>query len=176
MKADADYQARITEGLRALSAVQKVYPSAILAGGYLRDAFFGRSQKDIDIFVDYSEVITGLPGSVVNTASGYMDNGDVDLVWELKGYALPVQVIMLREGLTAMSRCLEHDFDFCQIWHDGWSTGCTSAFANANMDEITLVHCENQKEFDRSMRRWKRLSVKYPECVLVIPERFHKYD
>lgn len=171
-----------SEGLRALSAVQKVFPSAILAGGYLRDCWFGRSPKDIDIFFEYTENPTAalrhaLGAANVDPMMGamYREQGDVNSVWDLKGFAHPCQVIMLNEGLTAISRVKDHDFDFCQIWHDGWRLNCTVAFTHMNAQEVTLTHCESQSEFNRSMDRWDRLKQKYPDFKLVIPPRYRHY-
>lgn len=74
----------IEGGLQALAAVQQLFPGAVLAGGYLRDKFFGRSPKDIDIFIPNDpELITlaasSIPGASRVTALGqgaeYMSAG-----------------------------------------------------------------------------------------------------
>jgi hypothetical protein len=43
------------------------------------------------------------------------------------------------------------------------------------LHEITLVHCESQHEFNRSMVRYERLKQKYPEFTLVIPNKYKAY-
>lgn len=166
--------------LDALALVKRTFPGAIIAGGFLRDAFFGRQKKDIDIFVPFdaderTSLSMELDGFKRLSWSGYMVGGEVEMVWELKdsdSFGYPVQVIMLRAGLDVEERARAHDFDFCQVWHDGTFWRESLDFASRNMYEVTLVHCESQKEFDRSMRRWERLKQKYPDMTLVIPERF----
>lgn len=182
---DPSYTQRTTEGLRALSAVQKVFPDAVLAGGYLRDAWYGREQKDIDIFIGYVQKADN-PTLLLQDQLGhdeiqpmlgsmYRKQGDVNSVWNVSGFDLPAQVIMLNPGHTPTSRAREHDFDFCQIWHDGWATGSTLDFRQANYREVTLVQCEDQTQFNRSMVRWERLKEKYPDFKLVIPPRYRHY-
>ncbi len=171
----------IQEGLRALAAVQAVFPGAALAGGYLRDAFFGRSQKDIDIFVPYQRDIPmdSLGLSLFTTPASYMEQAEVHAVFEvdaMDGHSLPVQVIFMAEGVDVIQRIMNHDFDFCQIWHDGWGTNWSADFAHMNPREVTLVHCEDLKQFKRSMKRWDRLKAKYPDFTLIIPERFSAFQ
>lgn len=175
----------ISEGMRALEAVKAVFPGAILAGGYLRDAHFGRSAKDIDIFVPhmsdtrhldlrYAEPGSGLLLCSVAGAAEYMEQTDVNRIFDfdMLGYALPVQVVMMAPGVDVVQRCGEHDFDFCQIWHDGWVTRTTIEFRSMAPRVVTLTHCEDAAQFARSMRRWDRLKAKYPDFELAIPQRF----
>jgi hypothetical protein len=48
MKIPADWQA-------VLQKIQTVYPSAIIAGGALRDLYHGKPVKDVDIFISVNE-------------------------------------------------------------------------------------------------------------------------
>lgn len=43
------------EAERLLKRIQKIYPDAVISGGYLRDLYFGKKPKDIDVFVPFSE-------------------------------------------------------------------------------------------------------------------------
>ena len=169
----------IQPGLDALRAVQKVFPGALLAGGYLRDAHLSRAPKDIDIFVAHSD--TWVAGNLMMVsmtgAAEYMEQSEVGAIWNVEGFGLPVQVIMLRPGLSPQDRAEKHDFGVCQVWHDGDVMGFTSGFSeDAHERTFTLRHCEDQKEYDRSMRRWDRLKEKFPEFTLVVPEEFALYS
>jgi hypothetical protein len=43
--------------------------------------------------------------------------------------------------------------------------------------KFTLSHCEDQQQFDRSMRRWtSKFRQRFPEFALVIPEQFRQFD
>lgn len=43
------------EGVRVLKKIQKIYPDAVISGGYLRDLYYGKKPKDIDIFIPFKE-------------------------------------------------------------------------------------------------------------------------
>jgi len=171
-----------TLGLVVLAEVQKFFPKAILAGGYLRDTLTGRTPKDIDVFIPSPE-----PGAVRNFesvmkcspdsgAAEYMDRGEVAAIWTVPGFAVPVQVISLKPGLCPVDRARNHDFGICQVWHDGTGQYMTEIFAKdlANRT-FTLAACEDSTEFARSMRRWDRLKEKFPEWALVILDEFSHY-
>ena len=170
----------ISEGLRALKAVQAVFPGALLAGGYLRDAVFKRQPKDIDIFVPFMDTV---PTDTVPKlypeagAADYIEQGEVSGIFNVYGFDLPVQVIALKQGLDPVDRAKAHDLSFCQVWHDGVELGMTKSFMSTYANGVvTLDTCEDKAEFDRSMRRWARLSLKYPEMILSVPERFRQYE
>lgn len=167
----------ISIGLKALFAVQAVVPGAILAGGYLRDSILSRPAKDIDIFVPYQgpgvAPFLKLGALVMTGAAQYMEQTEVDNVFDLPGFELPVQIIELAPGLDPVDRTKDHDFGICQVWHDGTAMGSTEAFTKDCGDQtFTLVSCANKPEYDRSMRRWERLKLKFPEFTLVLPEQF----
>jgi hypothetical protein len=167
------------DALEALAAVRVVFPEAIIAGGFLRDVYFHRTPKDIDIFVPYTlgaaTKMLDRFNIPVMVGSAYMPGSDVGVIWNIPGYTLPVQVIMMDHGVDIVERVKKHDFDFCQIWHDGFCTYSTDAFKAMNMNTVTLVDCEDHLQFKRSMRRWDRLKQKYPDYQLVIPKRFQHF-
>lgn len=153
------------------------FPSAIVAGGCVRDEIFGKPVKDIDVFVSYADAYKYLfPEShfadclerdvSLEYWSLYTDIPDVDSVCSVVPLAgeLPVQIIIMKPRLSPIERLGLLDFGFCQVAWDGKEVVYTPEFQwDHYFDEITLVHCENQHEFDRSMVRYERLKQKYPE-------------
>ena len=166
--------------LKALTDVQKHYPDALIAGGFLRDTATGRTPKDIDIFIPHQELPRGFPlASELSVEGGaqYASGTEVECLWDLTGYELPVQIIMLRPGMDPVERSQNHDFGICQIW---WNGVGQAEYSEAFIHDIrhktfTLTHCEDESEYKRSIRRWDRLSQKYPEFSLVIPDKFQRF-
>jgi len=172
----------IETGLSALKAVQTVVPEALLAGGYLRDCLLGREPKDIDIFIPYQgaeiRAFRELPGAHTDIPECYMEQSEVASVGSLRGFEMPVQVIELRPGLNPLDRVKAHDFGICQVWSSGDGFSCTPAFLHdIRCATFTLTECNDAKEYARSMRRWYRLSKKYPDYTLVVPQEIRsKYE
>lgn len=170
-------------GLRALESVQSVFPGAILAGGYLRDVLCGRAPRDIDIFVPYMAMdlkraiaLGILRAERMTGAAEYMERTEVCDIWDLADCELPIQIIMLSPGWNPIERAKNHDFGICQVWMSGAAVEYTEAFvADVASNTFTLVACETEIEYRRSMRRWTRLQEKYREFTLVVPEEFRKF-
>lgn len=166
--------------LKALTNVQKHYPDALIAGGFLRDMATERTPKDIDIFIPYQVLPVGFPLAPELSTDGlaeYCNGTDVACVWDLRGYELPVQVIMLQPYLDTVERVKNHDFGICQIWWHGQGVAeYTPEFIqDLRAKTFTLIHCEDNKEYRRSIRRWYRLSEKYEGWALVIPDEFQRF-
>lgn len=164
------------------------FPGAIVGGGAIRDMMLSRSVKDIDVFIpcqpvgvaNTAEALTAALGRVVSVSPwcGYIDLADCSTVYEV-GHEpvlmseLPVQIMELRPGLPTKERVSRFDFGLCQAWFDGTTWGLTEQFRRDAYDQtMTLSFCESEKEFERSMRRFDRLSKKFPEYELVIPAEF----
>lgn len=169
------------EVLEVLQRVKEFAPSAILAGGYLRDTVLDRPAKDIDIFccaeVEPMRLRRKFPEARLEPFSHWLEYQDNEVVsvWNLgTAMGLPVQLIEI-DG-HPLDRAKEHDFGICQVWHDGTDMDSTEAFLRDCLDSsFTLVRCENQAQFDRSMKRFARLSQKYPDHELVIPLEFKQW-
>ena len=167
------------------------FPSAIVAGGCVRDEIFGKPVKDIDVFVSYADVarwyttdhIAHFENAIGRKVtkedwSTYMDIPDVDSVYSVHSLTkeLPVQIIVMKKGLSPVQRIDQLDFGFCQVFANGKDVFATDEFYDDLRNKtITLVHCEHQHEFDRSWVRLNRLMKKYPEFDYVIPEKYHGY-
>jgi hypothetical protein len=187
--------------MQALELVKDI-PGAAIAGGFIRDSIVGVQFKDIDIFIPYTEdkvieaVMAKIDAEEMQSAS-YMSQQEVTRIWskyltseDTDEYDTPeddlliskqheVQIIMLAKGMTLADRIPLYDFGFCQCWFDGKTLSYTDAFVDdLTRKEYTLVHCEDKKQFDRSMRRAEKFKKRFFDWKLVIPvdikDRFNK--
>jgi hypothetical protein len=172
---------------------------ALIAGGACRDHILGRPVKDIDVFVPDQEGIEMKLGAAfghlhVNPiiAAEYAGaGGEVDHVYEVSfgddpfgETHIPVQAIVLAQGLDPIERARHHDFGICQAWYvEGTQTAigfiqATEAFhLDMGNKTFTLSHCEDVTQFDRSMRRWGRFKERFPEFTVVVSDEYRSlYD
>ncbi|WP_422023414.1 hypothetical protein [Pyruvatibacter mobilis] len=172
------------DALRILRTVEKAAGvPAFLGGGALRDLYHGIPYKDLDIFFEgggdtaaverSSEVylavtrqnyhhVTGAPSSLWDSVTDLYTT----CVYRKEE---EVNVIALRKASTLEEVLHRFDFGICQIGcgSDG-QVFATPAFVNDYAKEtFTLMKPE---EADRSLTRWERLRVKFPEHRLVLGE------
>lgn len=159
------------------------FTDAVVSGGYLRDHLAKVPPKDIDVFTPHMEahqiasMLRAFPDArveIFNNAIEYISSGEVVAVYQLGlVQGIPLQLIMLSGGISPRERYKTNDFGQCQCMDDGTSFEGTAQFvSDCYMQEFTLSVCEDQRQFDRSMRRWSRLSKKFPTHELVIQSRF----
>jgi hypothetical protein len=163
----------------ALRLIQTYAPSAVLAGGALRDLDNGKPVKDLDIFVHgYHEIDTlRLTMRLKQTFDAQYLEGTKDVLAAYKvlnDLECPeINIVHLRAPFTSF-QCIERmDFGICQIAY--LSNGMVETTAAYDADRrnhtITLMRADDQPGFDWSMRRYERLSKKYP-WPLVVPQHF----
>lgn len=169
-----------------LKRVRDIAPSAIVAGGYLRDRLNFVSPKDVDIFVEplglqqQFDLAKRFPLKK-DTATQFLEYtggefSEVCGVWSL-GIADGYSVQLIEVDKAPEQRAREHDFGICQVYHDGTDLHVTDAFLKDHSERtFTLSHCESKAQFDRSMARYERLSMKYPSYPLVIPQEFQQWQ
>jgi len=170
----------------ALAALKRAGIDGLIAGGAVRDHILNKPVRDIDVFVEYRadieqrlEQAYGI-GCVNRMMAAEYAGNEVKHVFEVMSDSLtdvPVQVIVLNEGLTPGDRAAHHDFGICQCWYLGGGTfDWTGAFlSDKELGRFTLTHCEGQGEFDRSMRRWEKFAGRFPEFNLRVPAEFADY-
>jgi hypothetical protein len=173
--------------LEVLAAVQKAAPDAVLAGGALRDHWSGAPVKDLDIFVGhdpqdnaqnytlYKALTAAEPTVSLTQTCNFASCDELGDCYQTDTYrladGLEVNLIILAQsGLEATVNRI--DFGYCQIGTDGvrvYETDhrVTDVFAKT----FTLVRGDTDADVDRSLRRWDRLSQKYPGFTLVNPYR-----
>lgn len=179
-------------GLQILQEVQQKYPEAIIAGGFLRDLFFGKEFKDIDIFVSWQSPLHlgsyDFPDDFIESSTCDMsystDNeiANVDKLYFSVEMHYPENYVKLFElniievqAKDLAARVQEHDFDFCQVYTDGKQIyGANILQQILDTKTITLVQCENAKQWQRSMKRWDRFQEKYPGFKLKIKEGIYR--
>lgn len=162
------------------------YPSAVIAGGAMRDLTFGRAIKDIDVFISYEDDKRVSQFDVDNRSyiykefSGYMNIPDVGRIYSVEqqnnnvnDINYNIEVISMDKGMSPFDRIDTFDFGICQIAFNGSEIYKTEHFKHDEQNKtVTLVYCENQHEWDRSTYRYERsLSKKYSEFTAVIPPR-----
>jgi len=168
---------------------------ALIAGGACRDHILGKPVKDIDVFVPDQDGIEMKLG----TAFGHLHvkpiiaaeyagaGGEVEHVYEISfgddpfgDSHIPVQIIVLAQGLDPMERARHHDFGLCQAWYQEASetaSGFVQATEAFHLDmtnrTFTLSHCEDEQQYARSMRRWTgKFKERFPGYRVYVPNEF----
>jgi hypothetical protein len=164
-----------------LSQFQQSDPTAILAGGSLRDAYCGKIHKDLDFFLtddihpskivdDYFPAVYGVsarrmkhlplfPREISTARDAYRNVKYVKSVYELSWHDLNINVIVC-EKYPSITEFLESfDFGICQIAYDGKQVICTNAFYwDFKYKLFTMMHGTS---FEKSKERFARISKRY---------------
>jgi hypothetical protein len=177
---------------------------ALIAGGACRDHLLGRPVKDVDVFVPsqpnidvkLAQAFGAFNVSPIIAAEYAGAGGEVEHVYEIREedadpFAphplehVPVQVIVLSPGLNPIERAKHHDFGICQCWYVPHAGGLLSTVGFIQVTEafhldmtnqtFTLDHCEDQQQFDRSMRRWARFKGRFQGFELRLPEKYQLF-
>jgi len=168
---------------------------ALIAGGACRDHILGRPVKDIDVFVPsqpnidvkLAKAFGAFNVSPIIAAEYAGAGGEVEHVYEIQEEdadpfaphpleRVPVQVIVLAPGLDPIERAQHHDFGICQVWYLNRNFFAhTEAFhLDMQFKTFTLDHCEDQQQFDRSVRRWTgKFAQRFPEFRMSYPKFKH---
>ncbi len=159
------------------------FPEAVCAGGALRDLYNGHTDdiKDIDIFIEVHENLAqkladhfkGWTGRLVvpQHIAQYRDFENVHEVYEYQISEFPpIQLIVMSKAIEPRAIIERHDMGICQIAFDGYRQYATPAYDTDARDKtFTLIRCRDQKDYNRSMRRWERFSQRYVGWHLVAP-------
>lgn len=162
----------------------------VIAGGALRDLDNNVAPKDIDVFVwdrgkeRNQEMLAGLwPEDAISTdvprhVCNYLSSGDVSEVLKIDHDAVlvPVQIVFLRQrqGPAAIAdRC---DFGISRIIYGGTQPFITDDYLiDKALKRFTILRADNKDDLERSERRFVRISERYPEWELVIPEWLYRH-
>lgn len=172
-----------------LSRLKEVgFKEALVAGGALRDIHNGHGHdvKDIDVFIKdrpiyLTMLITALHDfdyrlAVPMHVTQYMQFEGVVAVHEFISREHPelppVQIVVMKENRSTEPSVIiaRHDYGICQIGYDGQTLYRTPAYdLDQKNHTFTLVRCRDEKDHARSMKRWERLHLKYPDWSLNDP-------
>lgn len=171
--------------LKVLANIQQASPSAILAGGCLRDLAHGVSAKDIDIFVDQYEAPALLleeqarlthPEKLnfIDCDVTYQDwSSDVIGIHEFgRDDGQPMlNLIVVRGGTCTVEEQLERfDFGICKVAHDGTDYQVHADYLKDRANRtFTLTRSGTKRQWEQSLKRFERISPRYPGWTLVTP-------
>lgn len=167
-----------------MSLVRSLLPSAFLAGGALRDLDNGRAVKDLDVFYTDNDPGFALDEALKKQgytyhkycAGDYMHaSGEVQdaCVWVSSHGQPDLNLVHLVPSFNPASIIDRVDFGLCQIGCDALGVTSTPAYQYDKEHQcFTLTRAESVEGVERSLKRYARLSRKYPGWRLNVPKEF----
>jgi hypothetical protein len=168
------------EWLDVLKEVHAVFPSAVIAGGALRDLMHERPIKDVDIFIpvhkDYVGALDNAFEAIWDLFAGEDCTLDPDSQY---GVHKPEEADRDLYAIFKLNRRYKYDlilctpdaaridtFDIniCQITCDGKHVKMTGAFAHGFLTKTLKVM--NVNRTDRNAARMERIALKYPDYTV----------
>ena len=172
------------EWKQVLQDIQQVFPGAKIAGGALRDLFFERPIKDVDIFCNIDEMPQGFdsmlmevfPQLVLVQGAGsdkYLGETSDRPIYGIYQFT---DAKYKYEIIVTIAACCDvdlFDLSICQITFDGDTLHMTDKFA-ATVETGCIEVC-NINRADRQEDRIKRILEKYPDFTILSKEE-DSYD
>lgn len=181
------------EYFHTLSKIRQVIPSAIIAGGAIRDLYHNKSISDVDIYVPQGKYSEGFwkhllelklndtdyvsqPGK---DSEHYEILNHIDAVWEIQKSGTLYNIITV--DLEPIEYVLRYfNIGLCKAYCDGTKIRLTADFIHdSRTKQLTIVAEDmSQDEFNHMMNyHIVKLQIKYPEYSLIIPVNYIKlYD
>jgi len=182
--------------IKQLLKIREDIPSAIIAGGCLRDQYHGKPINDIDIYVPCSaknvydekywiDKFNLLAEDLFNSdyatllepdrGGDYTVKNYIEDVWEISKDDLKYNIILV-EGVNPKEYVTRFfDIGLCKVWCDGKRIRYSSDFMyDSRYKKLTIV-TENisQEEFNYMMANHiKKLKTKYSDHKLVVPKKY----
>jgi hypothetical protein len=164
-----------------LSKVQIHFPSAVIAGGALRDLWHNQTPKDVDIFIPVDEPEDNLyvdqmadldPMYELIAASIYgqeqvpatRQNGlrEIFAIYRLNIDGIVYELIFIQADDAPVHTVF--DINICQAAYDGQEVVLTDEFLRGVNEKVLRVCNVNRK--DRQTKRLMRVAEKYPEYTV----------
>tara|TARA_Y100001001_G_scaffold163782_1_gene193797 strand:+ start:1135 stop:1761 length:627 start_codon:yes stop_codon:yes gene_type:complete len=180
--------------LGVLEDIQKVCPSAVLAGGALRDLYHGVEVKDLDIFIQAGDEAEswGLfeklggkrPKDFTEFGYGLQDLSDMDSdggayprsmqeVILVENYVgenptdIPVQLIFVNWNTARIHE--RFDIGICRVSTDGVKVFVSKEFKEDHHEKVLNIRrCENKWMLGSSIERIVRLREKYADFQIAL--------
>lgn len=152
------------EWLDVLSRVQTVSPSAIIAGGALRDLYNDKPIKDVDIFIAYNPIIDFEIGELFcDTTKVFQQHDEYNGVELLAVYESTIDGVLYNFIVCTEEHCDINNFDIniCQISCDGKKLSFTAEYSYGIRDKV--IRIVNVNCLDENRKRVERIHNKYPE-------------
>lgn len=151
-----------------LAELQQNDPTAVLAGGAIRDLYCGVSPKDLDFFTKWNKDLIFFQSLPIIRSSDINYEGMmfVDAIVSIDKGPLPINII-IGSGYNTTTELIEtFDFGICQIAFDGKNIIKTPAFDwDFKYGLFTLRMTLRQNK--RSLQRFERISPRYPNFKIV---------
>ena len=177
------------EWRECLFEIQKDFPNAVIAGGCLRDCYFKREIKDVDIFIPEVDN-AALEKFLVNKynvsitrniqAKKYdnVKNPEVDQVITVANAAGKYPVDFIAVDVNKERVLARFDYDICQLSYDLNNFIMTDEFKNCTKTKtIHLIRCDDADQWKRSTgARLDKLRGKYPEFAVDLGLYQNIYD
>jgi len=160
--------------IKVLDLIQVECPSAIIAGGALRDLVLGKPVKDVDIFINrYGILCHSTLLNILNEFDPYIEytdtygrGGDIDCIIKFTYEDYSFEIII---GSDVTCDPKQFDTSICQIW-----TGVTTnklgyspfLYSNEFLDTVHTKHIKITNMARCSQDRIDRLKAKYPEYTI----------
>jgi len=195
-------QTKITaENIAVLKGIQKGFPSAIIAGGAIRDAFHGVPIRDVDIFVchpafsdDYPTMSQHEKDNMIfkeRDMEEMFDLGEHDYaetknseypgpissIWNVYKDEVQYQLIILKmDPIEYVNNYF--NIGLCKAYCDGTKIRYTSQFLD-DMSNETLTVCGDlsEGEYHYCMKYYvPRIQEKYPHFSIVVDPKLKQYQ
>lgn len=167
--------------LKFVRDIEQKYPvKAYIAGGCLRDHWFGLEPKDIDIFLVPLDVedIWGLTvelrdNECWSVTNGYLDEDFQEQVTQGEEYITAVfeykkyNIILLNEYHTLKAVLADFDFGICMIGMDSAGRMLITEKFTEDFNSRRLT-CYRSRNTERRERRTAKMKAKFPDFELFV--------
>jgi hypothetical protein len=155
-----------TKWVDLLWELQEHDPSALLAGGAIRDLYCGRPIKDLDFWVFNGEAKFDFMKDYDYNAVGFNEYEEhkkhvreIDVIYEMTFEGQQINVILMRHTIHPMDLIQSFDFGLCQAAYDGYNFHLSPSFLYDFKHQcFTLMH---GKTYEKSKERHQRFSERY---------------
>lgn len=158
-----------------LNIIREFFDEAYIVGGALRDRYYGKEVKDIDVFVwnEHSDskmkklvkALNCKRKSLDKLADEY-DHVDIDRVIELQveGIELPIQLVFVKPEGSRKS-ITDFDLSFCQIGTNGSHLFYSKQFSDTTNTKIVTITRKpiEDWEYARLHDRINKFRLKFPD-------------
>jgi len=175
------------EQVADLKQIHGLFPSAVLAGRFLRDLAWGIPPRDIDIFINTSEgsvsdelgplcrALGASPSSrcSLSYSGASPECGDAYLLERFRKLPINLIEITLPDPTASFEEFVRRRMDFgaCQITYDGLLIRMTE-YANRDLRNrtFTLVRAESYEGVQRSLKRAEKFRARMPEMAFELAD------